>query len=334
VILDNCGPPLLCPEYPMIVFAGQSVQQKLSVTGVAFQPCDFSSEGCTMTGLAPGPYAVTATFYYRIGSGWSGPEYAIQETVDFNWPPQGAPIDTPTPSPTVQTFPTRTPSATGTATRTCASLPSPPSCPAGEGAACEDQQCMVGCGCGTVTPTATPTNTCTPGANPPPGCRYEGPTFTVTPLCDNPHLTPTPIPSIATCAPTLGIPSYCATHCEPCPTIRAGCFAESCRDCIENPVCGPGEGCVPLNPANPGCCSCATATPTPTVDPIVACGNAENVAGCCSFFGEKPCYQLEQVGYEAATCRDNGGVPLGCFGSMVCNATTGLCEPATPYPHQ
>ena len=85
-----------------------------------------------------------------------------------------------------------------------------------------------------------------------------------------PSQTPTPplrTPTAATptpsCAPTLGIPSYCAMHCEPCPTIRAGCNAVGCRDCIEIPVCAADETCVPwnpANPANPGCCSCATPT--------------------------------------------------------------------------
>ena len=61
-----------------------------------------------------------------------------------------------------------------------------------------------------------------------------------------PTATPTPQP---TCVPTLGVPSCCAAHCEPCPTIRAGCYAQGCQDCIERaecdliliPTCGPGE---------------------------------------------------------------------------------------------
>jgi hypothetical protein len=71
--------------------------------------------------------------------------------------------------------------------------------------------------------------------------------------------TPTAPP---TCVPTLGAPSYCATHCPPCPTIRAGCYAVACRDCIEIPVCEPNETCVPWGPANPDCCSCGTPTAT------------------------------------------------------------------------
>jgi hypothetical protein len=91
-------------------------------------------------------------------------------------------------------------------------------------------------------------------------CDREGPTFTETPINVCPESTPTPATPPPTCVPTLGITSYCATHCEPCPTIRAGCNAEACRDCIDNPVCRPEEICVPGNLANPGCCSCATPT--------------------------------------------------------------------------
>src|SRR5678815_2647946 len=47
------------------------------------------------------------------------------------------------------------------------------------------------------------------------------PSATVTP-------SPTPLP---TCVPTLGAPSCCAAHCQPCPTIRAGCNAQACQDC-------------------------------------------------------------------------------------------------------
>lgn len=106
------------------------------------------------------------------------------------------------------------------------------------------------CGCGDdMDSTSAPTRTPTPVATSP------------TPLD-----TPTPLTPAPTCVPTPGIPSYCATHCEPCPTIRAGCYAVSCRDCIENPVCAPNEICVPGNLANPGCCSCAT--PTALIPPF------------------------------------------------------------------
>ena len=86
-------------------------------------------------------------------------------------------------------MPTWTPSATATTTRTCASPPSPPACAEGQGADCDDPRCLIGCRCGTATATPTPSGTCTPGANPAPGCGYEGATFTATPLC---HASPIP----------------------------------------------------------------------------------------------------------------------------------------------
>ena len=120
---------------------------------------------------------------------------------------------------------------------------------------CGDGQCFAGLCVGECTPSQTPT-----------------------------VLTPTPT-ALATCVPTLGVISYCATHCEPCPTIRAGCNAEACRDCIENPVCAPDEICVPPGHfPNPGCCSCATATasvatPTSTVTPATGPTEAGIVIG-------------------------------------------------------
>ena len=83
--------------------------------------------------------------------------------------------------------------------------------------------------------------------------------------------TPTPMPTAtASCAPT-GTP-YCADQCEPCPTIRAGCFAQACGACRENPVCAPGETCEPVSGGQGfgGCCVCATVPtppPTPTATP-------------------------------------------------------------------
>lgn len=57
--------------------------------------------------------------------------------------------------------------------------------------------------------------------------------------------TPTPQP---TCVPTLGAPSCCSAHCEPCPTIRAGCNAQGCQDCVERTVCDPIPTCGPSGP--------------------------------------------------------------------------------------
>jgi hypothetical protein len=156
---------------------------------------------------------------------------------------------------------------------------------------------LHGCGGGTESmPVASPTST--PMPSPPTPTRRPAPVTDCMGVSDSAHApciervlicgiafcrqghcveectpSPTPTPPLGTptaitptpsCVPTLGISSYCGMHCEPCPTIRAGCYAQPCRDCIENPVCAPDEACVPLNPANPGCCTCATATPSST----------------------------------------------------------------------
>lgn len=155
-----------------------------------------------------------------------------------------------------------------------------------------------------------------------------------------PTATPTPT-APATCVPTLGITSYCATHCEPCPTIRAGCNAQACRDCIENPVCSPEEICVPWNIANPGCCSCATATasvqissptPTPTLGACVGdCdGNgsvtiSELITMINVALGNVP------VGTCPAAACENvlSSLPVNCAIVAVNNALTG-CPARTP----
>lgn len=73
--------------------------------------------------------------------------------------------------------------------------------------------------------------------------------------------TPSSTPTrTATCGSTAT--PYCADQCLPCPTIRAGCYAVTCGECHENPVCGPGEACAPEGLG--GCCACATFTPTTT----------------------------------------------------------------------
>ena len=109
--------------------------------------------------------------------------------------------------------------------------------------------------------------------------------------------TPTPTPMTGTCAPTPGgIPPYCAAHCEPCPTIRAGCNAQPCVRCIENPVCGLGEICAPQGEL--GCCACATVTPPPTtttlVQPTVSptARTDFTIDGCVAEFPDEPCGQI------------------------------------------
>jgi hypothetical protein len=61
----------------------------------------------------------------------------------------------------------------------------------------------------------------------------------------------------ATCAPT-GTP-YSSDHCEPCPTIREGCFASACGQCIPNPT--------------------ATPTPSPTATATLCFGGASVSCG-------------------------------------------------------
>jgi hypothetical protein len=91
-----------------------------------------------------------------------------------------------------------------------------------------------------------------------------------------PATTATPTASV-TCAPSAT--PYCANHCEPCPTVRAGCYAVACGECHENPVCGDDAVCVPSGTG--GCCTCAgvpTPTPTPTA-PSVPCPGDCNGSG-------------------------------------------------------
>lgn len=174
---------------------------------------------------------------------------------------------TPTPTPPP-------PTPTATRTPTCAGTFPHPTCSAGDVLVCEDPRCGSGCSCATRTFTPTPATSPTPCSTPvcpgsvlPPLC-VDGPCSCYCEATPAPTLSSTPTPP---CVPTPLIPPYCATHCEPCPTIRAGCYAQACPQCIENPVCAPDETCVPRNPANPGCCSCATATATPPVSCVGDC---------------------------------------------------------------
>lgn len=104
------------------------------------------------------------------------------------------------------------PPFTATSTRTpriCPASP-PPTCPPGEGLACEDQQCVANCLCGTVTPTLTPTP-------PPPGlCGSQcGPDdyTSCTGICPGQYFTDTE------CVAYAGFPSPCVCFPE-CPTPR------------------------------------------------------------------------------------------------------------------
>jgi len=158
--------------------------------------------------------------------------------------------ETPTPTPT----PTRTPTATFTPTPTA-----PPT------------STRTATFTHTPTPTRTETATLTPTHTPTPTRTHTAtfsptPTPTATPTwTQTGTFTPTPTPTASqtptpTCAPT-GTP-YCSDRCLPCPTIRLGCYAVPCGECIQNPVCSSGEVCVP-RPAGSGCCAWATVTPSP-----------------------------------------------------------------------
>ena len=91
--------------------------------------------------------------------------------------------------------------------------------------------------------------------------------------CPGPMPTRTPTPPltpIATCAPP-GTP-YCSYDCPPSPTPAPGCPSVG-GNCMPNPYCYNGEGCIPID-VIPGCCECAgtpiatlTFTPTPTAPP-------------------------------------------------------------------
>lgn len=228
-------------------------------------------------------------------------------------------------------------------------------------------------GATTVTPSLTRTPTCTPGESPHPGCPYSpAPTTrtpstptstpTATPTCTPQAIstcrqdqtitctdlggdcvvcacvTQTPAPRTLTptpsCVPTLGIASYCATHCDPCPTVRAGCNAVACGDCIEIPVCAPDETCVPWNPANPGCCSCATATATPSTSCVGDCNGDEIVAINELITG----VNIELNGDSgsacpALNCNTHFGVHIDCLILAVNNALNGCPRPtATAIP--
>jgi hypothetical protein len=167
VIVDNCGAPLGCAEQLVALSAGDSLHQTLSVTGTAFElHCDFifGDNGCTETRLAPGSYAVTATFSYRIGSDWAAPEYELQETVEFNWPPGGTPPQSPSPSPTAPRVPTPVLDCGGVPDDRPCLGPCGPCHPTVSGY-CAQGECRTECPpCVTPTeaPTPTPTHGCTP----------------------------------------------------------------------------------------------------------------------------------------------------------------------------
>ncbi|MBI1815105.1 MAG: hypothetical protein HYR72_09015 [Deltaproteobacteria bacterium] len=140
----------------------------------------------------------------------------------------------PTPRPSltsiatpIMTPPVRSESATPTATTAA------PTATAGDGCPC-GARCLLG---GTVPGECRP-HPVSPGA-----C-----------VCVELIAKPTPTP---TCAPT-GTP-YSSDHCQPCPTIREGCYASACGQCIPNPT--------------------ATPTPSPTATATLCFGGASVSCG-------------------------------------------------------
>jgi hypothetical protein len=118
----------------------------------------------------------------------------------------------------------------------------------------------------------------------------------------------------ATCAPTAT--PYCADRCEPCPTIRAGCPAQTCGECHENPSCADAEVCVGYGPGLGTCCSCATVTvaphsPTPTPTPPIDASPTANAPRCdgdCDGDGAIGIDELVAAVNEALA----GAQPQGC----------------------
>jgi hypothetical protein len=207
---------------------------------------------------------------------------------------------------------------------------------------------VVGCGNGesppAAKPAATPTPTPPPTAPPPPtkvsDCTGVPDIVPCVHPCGNgvcqrgscvgectPSATATPSRSeTPTCAPTLGIVSCCAAHCEPCPTIRAGCNAQACQDCIERPVCDPLPTCFPLNVATP--------TPTPTPFPTNTCYTPATPIpdrtcspDSCEFRGE--CYLSGHHGF----CSDEFDRGCRCvLEGPTWTVTPQSCSTPTPTP--
>lgn len=251
------------------------------------------------------------------------------------------PLATCTLSTTPTTSPTPTITATPTPTRTCASASRPATCAAGQVIACADQLCSIDCGCGTVTSTPTPTNTCTPGANPPPGCSYEGSTrtFTRTPCNHAPTETPTK-----------------TTDCSGISDLRPcvhPCGNGVCQYGFCNGECTPSRTSTPLRTptptlATPGnSISTATATPTQPPDPTVtlaphACRQSNDCDAAFElclepggFAGCGICYPESEIDREYQRCTTDADCgsdicePLG-LPTRTCSACSGhalVCMP-------
>jgi len=160
----------------------------------------------------------------------------------------------------------------------------------------------------TQTPTITPTNTPTTAPSQM-QTRTSPPSIT-------PAITPTPSPTATVFCPPTAIP-YCSDQCPPPATIVPGCSVSAGSPCIQNPQCASNEACVLRNDTIvPGCCLCATLTPTstPTNTPAPPCVVGTSTSASCTESALDAC--LPGGG------RFDGTVTFNCGGAATITVTS------------
>jgi len=85
-----CTPGTICPEGPVVLAPGTSIEQTLDITGTEWlQETTAGGEcgTCTQKVLAPGTYTVVARFQYstNIGNPWLFPDHIVA-SAEFGWP--------------------------------------------------------------------------------------------------------------------------------------------------------------------------------------------------------------------------------------------------------
>ena len=251
------SPSCCCPE----ACAGPFVIQQVSASTPTPTPTPTPTDTHTPV-PTPTPTPTPTDTATRTSTPTPTPTITRSPTFTRTPTPTATFTHTPTPTRTHTATFTPSPTAPPTSTRTATFTPTPTAPPTSTRTATFTL---------TPTPTRTETATLTPTHTPTPTRTHTAtfsptPTPTATPTWTHTGtFTPTPTPTASqtptpTCAPT-GTP-YCSDRCLPCPTIRLGCYAVPCGECIQNPVCSSGEVCVP-RPAGSGCCACATVTPSP-----------------------------------------------------------------------
>lgn len=148
----------------------------------------------------------------------------------------------------------------------------------------------------TATSSPAPTATCTPGHDPPPGCRYEGPTFTNNPSTSTTP-TRTPEPRTQCVGDCNGNGMVTVDELLTGVNIALGTVPSSncpAFDCSSD--CGPGPGL-----GDPATVTCL----------IRAVNNA--LEGCPPF----PCVQDEDCD-DANPCSRDQCTPSGCTHSCLC----------------